>query len=905
VAVAAAMFLVMVAGALVIQAGKAEAAGIKEFSMSPSTTQAGGHPDWEIKVGFENRTESEAKCGCADVEIITISAPTGFIGNPHALPKCTLLQFSLHKCPSEAQVGIASIGLGFSGGQQAMYNLEPHPNQAGLVGFEAPLINSPVFIDLNARTESDYGLNSTSQGIFHLLPLSGLSVFLWGVPADSSHDRNRFPNPQGGFGCFTKYPEPCGPPIPFNGPAEPYLQNPTTCGIPLTGGLDLRYYDGSEFHADAPWPATTGCEQLSFNPSLTASGTTSQADSPGGLDVKLVVPQVQSPTTPSQSELRTTTVTLPEGFSINPNAADGKQACSDVAGAFGTRGPAVCHEHAKVGTVTLDSSALPGPIDGAIYLGEPKPGDKYRLFLTASGFATNVKLAGSVRTDPQTGQIVVEFLDLPQSPLSEFDMHFFGAERGLLATPERCGTYAVESEFVPWDNALPNQTSTSFFTIDSGPNGSPCPGATRPFEPTLRAGTSDHTAGQFAAFHLKLTRSDGDQNLSGLDLTTPPGLLASLAGVPYCPESALDTLEGAAHTGVLEQSAPACPAASLIGTAMTSEGAGSLPLHTPGKVYLAGPYKGAPLSLVIVVPAVSGPYDLGNVAVRTAVGVDPVSARIEAVSDPLPQILDGIPLRLRSVLVSLDRPNFTLNPTNCDPFSVDAVIHGDEGGHTSQSPHFQTANCTDLDFAPKFGLKLRGSTKHLGHPSLRAVVRPQAGQANIRRTVVAMPKSLLLDNSHIGTVCTRIQFAQEACPADSVYGSATAFTPLLDEALSGPVYLRSSGRKLPDLVADLEGQIDIELSGHIDTAKNGGLRSTFGSVPDAPVSMFVLDMQGGDKGLLVNSSSLCKGTKRARVTLVGQNGLREARRTKVQTGCGSSAKRSRGKGRVHQARTVR
>jgi hypothetical protein len=294
---------------------------------------------------------------------------------------------------------------------------------------------------------------------------------------------------------------------------------------------------------------------------------------------------------------------------------------------------------------------------------------------------------------------------------------------------------------------------------------------------------------------------------------------------------------------------------------------------------------------MFVVPAVSGPYDLGNVAVRSRIEIDPATAQIETFSDRIPEILDGIPLRIRYLHFDFDRQDFTLNPTNCDPFQVNAQIIGSQGSATEPTAHFQAANCADLGFAPKLGLKLKGSTKRRGHPALRATVTAKRGEANIARTQVAMPKTLLLDNSHIGTVCTKVQFANERCPAGAVYGKATIRTPLLDRPLSGDVYLRSSNNKLPDLVADLEGQIEIELAGRIDTSKGGGLRATFAKVPDAPVTKFVLEMQGGKKGLLINSSSLCKGTQKADVQIGGQNGALSNRKTKLQTACGGASKK--------------
>jgi hypothetical protein len=800
-----------------------------------------------------------------------------------------LTEFSTGNCPEESQVGYFAIEE-FDFLQSPVYNMETHPDQAGLIAWTVAPLGVPVFVDIAGRTESDYGLDSTSVGINHVLAINSLEVSLWGVPADPSHDEKRYKTPLSFYGSETG--------ASSNAPRTPYLQNPTTCGVPLSTSVDLEYYTGDTFHQEAPYPSTTGCDTLSFNPSLSAVPTTTQADSPSGVDVDLKVPQTQSPLTPSPSQIRGTTVMMPPGFAINPNAADGKTVCSDADSAIGTRHGATCPEFSKVGTASVDSSSLPGPIPGAIYLGDPKPGDRYRIILTADGFGTHVKLAGSAHPDSQTGQLTVSFKDLPQAPLSEFSMHFFGSERGLLATPTHCGTYSVETEFEPWDSNLPNQRSTSYFTIDSGPGGSPCPPDERPFNPGFEAGTASTIPGAHSPFSLRLTRNDGDQNLAGLIVRTPPGFAATLKGVPYCPESAIAQLAMFGYSGLLEQVSPACPPASQIGTASTSAGAGSHPIYVPGKVYLAGPYKGGPLSLVVVVPAVSGPYDLGAVAVRAAVHVDPTTAGVTTESDPLPQILDGIPLRTRSIFVSLDRPNFALNPTNCDPLSIDATALGDQGAAASLSSGFQVANCADMPYGPKLSLQLIGGLKRRGHPAIHSVLATEPGEANTHSVSVTLPPGELLDNAHITSICTRVQFSSGSCPAGSRIGRAEAHTPLFDDPLRGSVYLRSSSNKLPDLVVDLKGQVDFILVGRVDSV-NGRLRTTFETVPDAPVSKFVLDLLGGKQGLLINSESLCGANKRATVKMIGQNGVAFNAKPKVGVACGANARHKRhSRGRV-------
>ncbi len=539
----------------------------------------------------------------------------------------------------------------------------------------------------------------------------------------------------------------------------------------------------------------------------------------------------------------------------------------------------------------IDSAVLPGPLLGYVYLGEPQSGNRYRIFLVADGFNTHVKLAGTIKPDPATGQLAISFTDLPQTPFEEFKMHIFGAERGSLTTPTQCGAYAVHSRFTPWDGALPSQSATQLFTIDSGPSGTPCPSSPRPFNPTFDAGSVGNTAGIHTPFSIELNRADGDQFLSGLTVTTPPGFSASLKGIPYCPQSAIYQLKNSLYSGATELATSACPQASQIGTVAAGAGAGSKPLYVDGKAYLAGPYKGAPLSLVAVVPAVSGPYDLGNIAVRAAINVDPITAQVSTVSDPLPQVVEGIPLRTRLLRVNLDRKDFALNPTNCDSLSTEATISGAEGASVTRSAHFQVANCANLGFGPSLSIKLKGGTKRNGHPALRATFDPIAGDANTKRVSVALPPTEQIDNARIGSSCTRAQFAADQCPDNSILGSATASTPLLDQPLQGTIYLVSAGNPLPDLVMALRGQFSIDLHGVIDTTKNGGLRTTFQIVPDVPVTSFSLHLLGAGKGLIVNNSDICQHIGPAIAQIDGQNGRSADQKVAIHPPCGKNRRK--------------
>ena len=771
----------------------------------------------------------------------------------------------------------------------------PHVEQAGLLGFYIPFTNTPAFIVLSARTNSDYGLDATLAGLEHAIPPEGVRLALWGVPDSASHNAERAPfNSQGkDQTCGNYYPPspdtwPCFSPTPSSSPAIPFLDGPTTCVGPLSVSLEILSYDLGVTQADEAYPATTGCDQLGFNPSLYAQPTTTQTDSASGLAVDLSVPQEQSASSPSPSEIKDLTVTLPRGFSINPNAADGKTSCSNAEAEIGTKEAAACPEFSKVGSAMLTSSALPAPIPGYIYIGAPEPNDRYRLILTADGFATHVKLTGSVHPDPQTGQLTISFENLPQSPFSDFNLHFFGSERGLLATPTECGTYPVTSTFVPWDGQLSDQTSVQYFSLESGPDEAPCPGARRPFDPSFSASAVNGTGGAHTPFTIEIGRKDGDQDLSVVKVTTPPGFAATLAGVAYCSNSDLDKAASSTYTGRDEEVSSACPESSMIGSAVTGAGAGTHPVYLSGHVYLAGPYNGAPLSLAVITPAISGPYDLGNVVVRAALQVNPETAQITAISDSLPQILDGIPLRLRSIQLDLNRPNFTLNPTNCNPLSVNAELIGDEGGLATQSEHFQVTNCFALPFAPQLRLALSGSSKHNGTPALSASLSANPGEANLASTAVTLPTSEIIDNAHIKNPCTKVQFAADKCPSSSIIGSAKAATPLLEKPLEGPVYLRSAPENksgLPDIVAALNGQIDIDLDGKIETI-NGRLRTSFRAVPDAPVSSFTLSLYGGSKGLLVNNTDICKVPLEASTQIVGQNGAIRSQNQKLASPCG-------------------
>ncbi len=940
---------IFLAGMLLYVAPASASVQISNFNAYPSITQAGGHPDFDFEYDLTGHNDTPDPCDCDDAEDVTAHLPAGLIAIPHATPQCNIAEFSSDLCPVDSQLGIARVSIstlattGTGGATEFLapvFNLVPPPDQPALLGFKSGVLNTPTFEDVSTRTGGDYGLDIASTAINHFAPLVGLQQITWGIPAAPVHDALRFgfgqaPAIQPGLGAhqhsflcdkngnpstanlatdyqlcpYGTFPggpagtEPGGPggPVSSSSPEEPFLQNPTTCGSnSLESSLDVLSYDRGETHASSSWPPTTDCDQLSFNPSQSIAPTTTAADSPSGAEFRLTVPQFESPEVPSPSELKGALITLPEGFSFAPNVTNGKETCSEADSRFGTTEEAQCPEDSKIGSLLVETPVLPGPLPGAVYLGEPKPGSRFRLILVFNGFGVHVKLPGTATPNPQTGQIVISFQNLPQVPFAYYNAHFFGSERGPLDTPTQCGTFELTNEWTSWDSALSSQVSRQFFTIDEGPNGTPCPNGARPFRPGFQAASVSDTAAAHTAFSLNLTREDGQQNLRSLKVTTPPGFTATLRDLTYCPAAAIAAAAFETHTGLAEQANPSCPASSYVGELTAAAGPGTHPLYLPGRVYLAGPYQGAPLSFVFITPAVSGGYDLGNVVIREAIHVNPETAQVTAGGAELPQIFAGIPLRLRQILINLNRPGFALNPTDCNPLEVRAEVFGSEGALSTASQHFQVASCASLSFAPKLTMDFSGSTRRGGDPGLHTdLTYPSGGSdANVARVALTLPSTELIDNAHLKDPCTRAQFALgttpgEKCPPGSIIGTAKAQTPLLEKSLEGPVYLRSDPENksgLPNLVAALNGQIDITLVGKVDTV-HGAIRTTFETVPDAPVSNFALSLDGGNRGLLQNNSNLCRQSLRVTADITGQNGKTANQNPVLSTPCGKKDKR--------------
>ncbi len=909
-----------------------------------SFTQAGGHPfQYSTEFNFADATEAYRRNlgeGFTDPAIhpdhdpqsIVSELPPGLIANPQAVPHCELAAFFIDECPRSTIVGTVAINHEVSEARYfyvmaPLINLQPAGNYPGLLGYDFNGID--FLITTGLRTATDYGVTATSSGLL-AIGLNRVRVTLWGIPAEHSHDNLRGKEcpygtyeivgferspavefhkcelQQDGLGLFG-YPE--------GGPAEvsptPFVTMPTQCtGEPLEGrGRSSAWQlPGQEATASADIPPIDGCENLRFEPQIEARPTTDLADSPSGFNFTLKVPQHEEVNELATPDLKEAVVKLPQGLTVNPSSANGLGACSPAqiglttpvgtTPAHFTAAPAECPRDSALGEVEVHTSLLHNKLEGSIYLATPHQNPSGSLlagYIVIEGEGIIVKLAGQFHTDPATGQVTASFLENPQTPFGEFYFHFFGGADGALRTPAVCGSYETTSELTPYSTPYtPDATPTAQFETEFGQagEGSFCPhnSAEEEDKPVFHAGTETPRAGAYSPFSFRLAREDGSQEIKQIETTLPPGLVGRLAGVEECP--AADIQAARTETGAEERANPSCPLGSELGTVEVASGAGPTPYYVQGHAYLTGPYKGAPISLAIITPAVAGPFDLGDVVVMTALYVNPETAQITAKSDEIPTILEGIPLDVRQITVKMSRPGFTLNPTSCDMFAFTGSALSVLGASAPLSQHFQVGGCPALPFAPHLALSLTGGTKRAQNPALTATLTTSPGEANVAGAQVTLPPSEFVDNAHIQDPCTRVQFAEgstpgEKCPPGSVLGFAKAETLLLEKPLEGPVYLRSNGgaRKLPDMVAALNGEIDVALDGHIDTGKGGGVRNTFEVVPDAPVSKFTLQLNGGKTGLLQNSKNLCQTTDKAIVDLTGQNGKLHNSEPLIKTSC--------------------
>ncbi len=887
------------------QAGSHPFASTTTFSLNTTTVEGKTFPDGELKDG-------------------NVILPAGIVGDPTAVPRCSetsFLKFRIingedkgSSCPDASAVGIIKLGYGFTGPlveTTPVYSLVPAPGVAAKLGFFVTG-EFPVTVDISLNPDPPYNLvakaTSITQGAF----LYGSELTVWGDPASPAHDAQRGDCAIEGGTC------------PVNIPEVSFLRLPTSCTGPLstTFQADSWQHPGAWFEesilthdgSDPPSPlGMTGCAKLGFSPTIAAQPTSQAAQSPTGLDFSLNVADegLTSPNGLAQSDIKKTVVTLPEGMTANPSLAEGLNVCSEEDLAHETVNSLPgegCPNESKIGTVEVESPLIEEPLKGSLFIAKPYQ-NSFNSLLAIYFVIKNptlgiiIKQPAKVVPDPQTGQLVTTVENIPQLPFSHFTLHFREGSRSPLVTPPLCGSYDAKAVLTPWSGGEPI-TTTSAFQIISGTNAGPCPaGGTPPFAPQALAGTLNNNAGNYSQFDLRITRKDGEQELTRFSTIMPPGLTGNLNGIPFCPDSAIET---ARHkTGAQENTEPSCPAASQIGHTLVGAGVGGVLAWAPGKVYLAGPYNGAPLSIVSVTSATVGPFDLGTVVIRFALRINPSSAQVEidsAGSDPIPHIIQGIVVNVREIHAYIDRTKFILNPTNCNPLSIQNTISGaganlttpaDDVPVTLTSP-FQAADCASLAFKPSFNVSTSGKTSKANGASLTVKLAypnaPQGTQANIRSVKVELPKQLPSRLTTLQKACTAAQFNTNpaGCPAASVIGHAKAITPILPVPLEGPAYFVSNGGEaFPNLIMVLQGYgITIDLVGDTFISKAGITSSTFKTVPDQPVTSFELVLPQGPYSALTANGNLCTSKLSMPTEFVGQNGMLLNQTTKVNvTGC--------------------
>lgn len=880
-------------------------------------TQAGSHP-YAFNVHFDLKTDENGESEGGSMRDTVADLPPGFYGNPQAIPTCSQQDFegTTARCSPSTQVGVlrAQIpGIGEAIGP--IYNIEPPPGAAANLAYSSGTAGLIALQLASVKTEDGYRLRITAPNV----PIELISVTetIWGVPADEGHTPERGTSATGG--------------VKSDAPLRPYLTLPAFCeeAPEITVEVDSNEAPGLFTGesglftgiADEPAPMT-GCDSVPFAPQIASQPSTKLAESPSGLDFELKLPNqgLLSPGNTAETQPRKTVVTLPEGMSVNPSLAEGVGICTHQqykVEQIDTPPGGGCPEASKLGSVVAKSPILDEAIEGSVYLAAPYDnpfGTLAALYLVARAPERGVlvKQAGKVEFDSDTGQITTTFDDLPPLPYSSFKLHFREGARAPLATPSACGEYQTVARMTPFSAKGDSEAikRTASFQIERGPDGGPCPsGGLPPFKPGLIAGSINNAAGRFSPFNVRLFRTDSEQEFTRFSIKLPPGIVAKLAGIPFCSEAGIAQAisRTGPHGGQEEIENPSCSAASEIGHSLAGSGVGSALAYVPGKLYLAGPYNGSAISLVAITAAKAGPFDLGTVVIRNAFRIDPETGEVfldATGSDPIPHIIKGVPVHARDIRAYTDRPEFVLNPSSCKRTSTASTLLGSGLDFSSEaddrpvtvSTPFQAADCAALPFKPRLALKLKGGTRRGAHPALKAVLRMNGfGEAGVRRTQVTLPSSEFIENAHFDTICTRVQFKQgihpgEKCPAGSIYGKATVTTPLLSEPLAGPVFLRSSEHQLPDVVAAVHnGEIDVTLVGRVDSVK-GRLRNTFEATPDAPVSSAVISLFGGKKGLFVNSTNLCKGTRRAEADFTGHNGKEWNKRPElVALGCKGKA----------------
>jgi hypothetical protein len=871
-------------------------------------TQAGSHP-YELTIayamnstayGYANEFTSHG-----ETANLVVNLPPGIIGNPTAVPRCTRRQFDGEKvgdegsgCPADTQVGVDTARPQGLEASFKVYNLVPPLGVAAQFGFLYAGI--PVFLDAGVRSggptalSSDYGISE------HVLVPQRDIVFnattIWGVPAEESHTDQRG--------------------VPSSVGQTPFLTLPTGCEGPQEVSLEaLDTWESSDVSAQSSFMSHdstgtqvgfTGCDHLGFGPVISAAPDTSHADTPAGLTVDVEAPQAAAGTSEglSTSDIKDTTVTLPEGFVINPGQATGLVACQASQDGTGGDGPPSCPADSKVGTVEIETPLLFGKLQGNVYILQSNP-PELKLLVAASGEGVNLKLIGDVHLNETTGQLATTFTNTPELPFTNLRLSFSGGAQAALATPTECGTYKTVSDFTPWSAPLVGDAfPSSTFAVESGPGGSACRNPL-PFAPELIAGATTDQAGGYTGFSMLLSRGDGQQRIEKLQFKTPKGLLGMLSHVSTCGEPQAATGE--------------CPSAAQIGHTVTTAGPGPYPFEVPeaggppAPIYLTGPYEGAPYGLAIVVPVVAGPFNLGTVVVRARIEVDPTTSQLTITTGRLPEVLDGIPTDLRVIDAVIDRPEFMFNPTNCDPMSFSGIATSYEGATAPLESHFQVGSCRSLTFKPGFTVATSAKTSRLEGASLNVkMTLPDDGglsaTANVAKVKVSLPKQLPTPLTTLQKACLEKTFAANpaSCPVASQVGQVKVSTPVLPGGLSGTAYFVShGGAKYPELILVLVGSngVTVQVHGETFISKAGITTATFAAVPDVPFSSFELSLPKRMYPALTGNGNLCKGSLVMPTEMVAQNGLVIKQNTKIAvTGCPKAKKAARRKQGKHKAK---
>ena len=870
------------------------------FKIDPATntpagleTQAGAHPDaattrFQIRFADERRNRISGYIRDIDVKL-----PRGFIGNPEAATKCSRSDFDAlvadnGQCPASSQVGIANILEQFAGFiiplriRFPVYNLEPMPGQTA--DFGIPVLPVPVHLSATVDTAGDYQLQANVTKMSQGVPVLATDLTLWGVPGDPSH-ANELACGRATIGGCTAQIE-----------RRPFLTNPTECNGPTTSTVALDSWENPGVWSTAaytPREQIQGCDRLDFRPSIRVSSGSPRASSPAGYTVDIDIPQNDDPDGLGTPPLRDVTLTLPEGAWITAGASDGLQGCTDAQMAFRSNAEPTCPDASKIGSVTVRTPLLPKPMEGEVYLGQPLPGNLFRMFLTLRGPGLLIKLPGTIKPDPNTGRVTTIFKDNPPLAFSNLHLVLKGGPRAPLSNPSACGPATTTATLTGWGSG-PVQVSSSF-DITQKSDGTPC--GSKGFNPSFSSGMSNAAAGTSGTFSLTFGRGDDDQFLNDVTVQMPQGVTGVLASVTPCPEA--------------QAAAGACGEESRIGSVTSGAGAGSAPLYLPGRVYLTGPYKGAPLGLSIVVPAIAGPFDLGTVSVRSALFADKNTTELRVVSDPFPRILEGVPLQIRTIDVKIDKPGFMLSPTNCHAKRLDGRITSTEGAAVDRSTRFQVGSCRALPFKPKMAIRIgkKGRTRPGITVPFKTVVRMSDGQANLRSVRVNLPDNI---NARLPVInnnsCSLEEYQSGRCPESRAVGSATAITPLLKDPLRGKAFfVRNPARRIPDLVVALKGQVDVDVTGKVSIPRDLTLATTFDTIPDVPITKFTLNLVAGRSGPIGTIGNLCskrvrRGMK-AKLVFKGQNGRATARRQKISiAGCGKAKKTNAKKGKKHHAR---